>query len=690
MICKRFIVTVFLSIIGSWFLMGQSIESDLQSIVSNIIEDIAALSEDENIDLDVLVEDLIFFAENPINLNTATSEELEKLIFLSDFQVNALIDYRKKNGVFKTIYELQMVVGFDFSDINRLLPFVRIAEGEVTTKRRPLFKYGKNELFVRTHSLIENQAGFMPAPSSNPSATRYAGNKMGLYSRYTYSTRGGFQFGLVSEKDPGEEFFRESNPYGFDHYSAHIQVSNIGVLKNLVIGDFNADFGQGLALWTSASFGKSPDPLGVRKRAKGIFRSSSTNENRFLRGVGASVALGKFQLSAFGSYKKIDANLTDSIVDGLPQYTSLPTSGLHRTPSEIANKKSLSEFVTGGNVSVSLNKLKAGITGSLVNLGGTFDMPNQPYRYFEPPLKNRVNIGVDATYGIGNHLLFGEIANTAGYGSGIVSGALLKAHQQVHLSVIGRYYEKDFSTYYSEAFADGSSSSNESGVMVGFKILPYRNWQMNGYVDAFQSDWLKFGINSPSHGRDYLLETVYSPRSRLSFTVRYRLKQKDKNQTADDEQINPVVSYTKQAIRFHLSYNPSSEIWLKSRIEVSGYSEENRPNEYGAMFYQDISYRPKKVPIVLTARLAIFDTKSWNTRIYAYENDVLYYFSIPAYYSQGTRAYILAKYSVGQNIDIWLRFSQTFFANQEQLGSGLSQIDGPTRSDARLQVKFRF
>ncbi|HZJ74040.1 MAG TPA: helix-hairpin-helix domain-containing protein [Perlabentimonas sp.] len=690
MICKRLIATVFISILGSWLLMGQSTESDIQGIISNIIEDIVASSEEDNIDLDVLVVDLIYFAENPINLNTTTSEELEKLIFLSDFQVNAIVDYRKNNGAFKTKYELQMVIGLDHSDINRLLPFVRIADAEEITKRRPLFQYGKHELFVRGHSLIENQVGYTPPPADNPDATRFAGSKLGLYSRYTYSTRGGFQFGFVSEKDPGEEFFRGSNPYGFDHYSAHVQVSNIGVLKNLVVGDFNADFGQGLALWTSASFGKSPDPMGVRKRAKGIFRSSSTNENRFLRGVGASVAIGKFQLSAFGSYKKIDANLSDSLVDGSFEFTSLPVSGLHRTPSEIANKKKLNEFVAGGNVSVSLNKLRAGITGSIVNLDGEFDMPNQPYRYFEPPLTNRVNLGLDATYGIGNHLVFGEVANTAGYGSGIVSGALLKVHQQVNLSVVGRYYDRDFSTYYTSSFADGSSSSNERGVMVGVKILPYRNWQINGYVDAFQSDWLKFGINAPSHGRDYLLEATYSPRSRLSFNLRYRLKQKDKNQIAENVQIRPVVPYVKQGIRFHLSYNPSNEIWLKSRIEFSAYSEESKPNEHGAMFYQDISYRPQRVPIVLTARLAIFDTESWNTRIYAYENDVLYYFSIPAYYSQGTRAYLLAKYSAGKNIDIWLRVSQTFFANMEQLGTGVTQIDGPTRSDARLQVKFKF
>ncbi|HCY00068.1 MAG TPA: hypothetical protein DG754_08015, partial [Bacteroidales bacterium] len=127
-----------------------------------------------------------------------------------------------------------------------------------------------------------------------------------------------------------------------------------------------------------------------------------------------------------------------------------------------------------------------------------------------------------------------------------------------------------------------------------------------------------------------------------------------------------------------------------TRLEFSWYNEENLPQESGIMLYQDISYRPNKIPLVITGRFAVFETDSWNTRIYAYENDVLYYFSIPAYYSRGTRAYLLAKYSIKRNIDIWLRVAQTYFADQKELGSSLDKIEGSTRSDVRIQVRYKF
>ncbi len=687
--CKIRLAILFLACMWVFPLHAQNTSDDLQSIISDIVEDIVANSEDE-VDLDILMDELVFFAENPININATTQEELGRLIFLSDFQIIALLDYLKEYGPMVSVYELQLVVGFDYNDIFRLTPFIIAQPESKQDQRLPLFKWGKHDLFLRARSLIETQQGYTPPPADNPEASRYAGSKLGLYTRYSYKTKGGLQMGFVGEKDPGEEFFKGSNPYGFDHYSVHLQIDEIGPFKRIVIGDYNATFGQGLTMWTSASFGKSPDPMGVRKRANGLTRFSSTNENEFLRGIGATAQIGKFDVTLFGSYKHIDANLTDSLIDGVALFTSRPTSGLHRTQSEISNKKTLAELVAGSNISFAINKLNLGATVSFVNLDGVYQLPDQPYRYFEPPLENRVNAGVDFSYGLGNHLLFGEVSTTINHGGGIVSGGLFRLHPLLTLSVLGRHYQKDYSTYYANALADGSGPANESGILTGIKFVPYKHWQIAGYIDVFQSSWLRYGINAPSRGHDYLLEASYSPRSRLSLMLRYRYKQKDKNQTIDNEPTTWVVPYAQQALRFHLVYNPTSTVHLKTRIEFSWYDEENLPQENGAMLYQDISYRPKRIPLVLTARFAIFETDSWNARIYAYENDVLYYFSIPAYYSQGTRAYLLAKYSVGNNLDIWFRVAQTFFADQEELGSGLDLIEGQTRSDMRIQLRYKF
>ena len=65
-------------------------------------------------------------------------------------------------------------------------------------------------------------------------------------------------------------------------------------------------------------------------------------------------------------------------------------------------------------------------------------------------------------------------------------------------------------------------------------------------------------------------------------------------------------------------------------------------------------------------------------------------FSIPPYYFRGSRWYITTKYRVSRWMDVWLRYSQTYFSNRQTIGSGLNAIDGRTRSEIKAQVRFRF
>ncbi|MFO7843182.1 MAG: helix-hairpin-helix domain-containing protein, partial [Bacteroidales bacterium] len=119
------------------------------------------------------------------------------------------------------------------------------------------------------------------------------------------------------------------------------------------------------------------------------------------------------------------------------------------------------------------------------------------------------------------------------------------------------------------------------------------------------------------------------------------------------------------------------------------YQTDNQAAEYGYMVYQDIFYDLLKIPLSLNTRFAVFDTESYNTRIYAYESDILYAFSIPAYYSKGTRFYFNLKYTLAEFIDLWIRYSQTYYADKDVISSGLNQISGNTKSEIKAQLRFK-
>ena len=78
-----------------------------------LIEQVERLAEDsdEDIDFEDLLENYIFFSENPININSTEVMQLVELHLLNVFQYEELQKYRRYYGDFMFLDELEMVEG---------------------------------------------------------------------------------------------------------------------------------------------------------------------------------------------------------------------------------------------------------------------------------------------------------------------------------------------------------------------------------------------------------------------------------------------------------------------------------------------------------------------------------------------------------------------------------------------------
>jgi hypothetical protein len=94
--------------------------------------------------------------------------------------------------------------------------------------------------------------------------------------------------------------------------------------------------------------------------------------------------------------------------------------------------------------------------------------------------------------------------------------------------------------------------------------------------------------------------------------------------------------------------------------------------------------------VELTLRFALFDTDGWDARIYAFENDLVGFFSIPPHYGRGIRWYGMLRTSPMRGVDIWFRYGAWIYRDQDRIGSGLQEVAGNVRSDIRLQLRYRF
>jgi hypothetical protein len=468
---------------------------------------------------------------------------------------------------------------------------------------------------------------------------------------------------------------------------------NIGRLKALTIGDFQAQFGQGLALWTGFGFGKTADAMNVKRSGIGLKPYTSINENLFLRGVGATWALGSFEITAFGSKKKVNTNAAsiDSVSQDIQAFSNFNLSGFHRTPNELLDKGNISEQVVGGHLAWKKRNLNIGFTFADFQYSAALTRSDAPYNEFEFNGISNQNLGLDFNWVYRNINLFGEVARSKNGGISATAGLIASLDPRLSFSLLHRRFGRDYQAIYTAAIAEGSRAINEYGTYMGFNFRPSKSVGITGYYDYWTYPWLRYLVDAPSNGYDALAQITYTPSKSMDMYFRYRERIRARNTTSDfDELIDFPLEQLQQNFRYDIIYKISPSFKLRNRIEYVRFNTIENEVENGYAVMQDIIYKPMMKPLSFSFRYALFRTDGFNPRIYAYENDMLYSFSIPAYFNKGSRTYLNVEYNLSRSIDIWFRYAQFFYTDLDQTGSGLTEVQGPLRSDFRIQMRVKF
>ena len=668
-----------------------------QRIIEQRIEFISENLETEDIDLNTVLDNLYYYIDHPINLNFKNApEKLQDLGLLTDIQINNLNTHIINYGKLISIYELQAVKGFSVEDIKLILPFVQVDADLFAPKItwEDVKKEGSHEIITRFTRILEEQKGYQEKTDSaklaSPSSY-FLGSQNRIYERYRFRYLNNISLGVTAEKDPGEEFFRGSQPQGFDFYSAHFYLKNFNRLKALALGDFQAQFGQGLTLWSGLAFGKTVEITSVKRNGQGIRPYTSVDESRFMRGGAVAYELGKFTVTALASHKNLDANIAEIDtfnVDSDVIVSSFQQTGFHRTNSEVANKNAIKETHVAGNVSFDTRSFHLGSTVLKSNYSAVLQRNESNYNQFDFNGNENLVAGVDMNWIYQNLNVFGESSYSQNGAMAHSYGALLSVDPRLNISALYRKFDRDFQNLLSNGFGESSRTINEQGLLMGFDMRLTKSLFLNGYIDQYEFEWLRFQTDKPfTSGHDFIAQLRYKPNKILDMYFRYRFKNKPINSDAENiENITPVFYEERENIRFNIDMKAGEGIRLRSRVELLNYERIGGAPEKGFLAYQDVHYTPKSKPYSFKIRYTLFDTDSYSSRIYAYENDLLYLFSVPANYNRGSRYYVMFRYKFLRKFDLWLRYSRTVYENLNPISSGLNQIDGNTRSELKAQL----
>jgi hypothetical protein len=500
-------------------------------------------------------------------------------------------------------------------------------------------------------------------------------------------------YGFTAEKDAGEQFFKGAQKQGFDYYSGFIFASKLNKnIQALAIGDFEARFGQGLILWSGLAYGKSADIMNVKKSARPLKQYSSVNEALFMRGAGITLNFSKhLSLTTFGSYRLRDGNLQDSTVVDDAGATAFLKSGLHRTAAEAADRNTVSHIMGGASIKFRKQGLQLAANGVYNRLSKELNPNLDIYNQFNFSGKNLLNTSIDYSYIYKNCNFFGETAVSDNGGVATVNGLLLGLDRMVSMSVVHRHYDRNYHVLQGAGFGEGKNTNNENGLFMGLRISPKREWILTGYFDLFKRNWLLSQTDAPSVGHEYLFQINHRPVRGTEIYLRYKSETKEENAANNETQLNYIVSTRRQSLRLHFSHKLSKGVELRSRAELVLFNNGiETKNSKGFVIYQDLILKPILSPIQFTGRIAVFNTDNYDTRIYAYENEILYSTSVPAYYNRGTRLYLTARYRPLKALTLEGRIAQTYYANQKTFGSGLDEIQAPHRTEVKLQARITF
>jgi hypothetical protein len=260
-----------------------------------------------------------------------------------------------------------------------------------------------------------------------------------------------------------------------------------------------------------------------------------------------------------------------------------------------------------------------------------------------------------------------------------------------HISavILFRSYAKDYQALTPNAFGEGGLANNEIGIYTGLEITPSIQWKIQIYQDIWSHPWLRFNIDQPTEGKEYFIRATYTLKRRLEIYGQFRSKTTGINARPTGSAIAEVVDQHRSQARLHISNMLTKQFQLRTRLEWTYYSVLHT-KQSGFLIYQDFIFKPVGSPWSFSARVSLFDTDSYDTRVYTYENDLTYYYAIPAFSNEGSRFYINVRYKGIRHLTAEIKFAQTRILDATSIGSGYDEIAGNVRSEIRTQLIYRF
>ena len=526
----------------------------------------------EDVDEEV-VERLADYLRSPLKINQSSLSKLMDSGLMDRYRAISLVDYRSRHGDILSISELSYVDGFGEFLAYALEPFISL-DTHMTPGAR---KRDRDQIGID----ISYKGG-----------GKYSGTTewmSGLKSRIEYGEKLTASFALTSP-------YGRFSPDDFN-YSAGVLLNFPSLKSRLLLGDFNARFGQGLAIWNGLSLGSLSSPSAFMKNPTGLSSASSFTGNHAFTGIGVETILGSFVISG-------SVSLPDLKYDG-KQFRVFPVLNLSR-------------YGRYGHVAVT--------HAALLSIGS-------------------VRLGhissLDTRWCINGIDVFGECAfDWVNETAAAIAGTIVPAGESVRLAAVLRYYPASFKSEYSSAMYSVSSATNEYSMSVSSELNIMKKHRLVLTADAAHLPSAKKGDRGGSMQFKGLLTWEGNILDWLTLKARVAERYRTWGEPLrTDARVDILSEMGDYRVNLRLNALSCSDVGLLSYLE-GGYVRNH---------------------ISVWLRQGFFKIDDWDDRIYVYERSAPGSFKVPAYYGRGLWSALMFSTRVSRLCRLYLRTSYTAY-----------------------------
>ncbi|MCF0199227.1 MAG: helix-hairpin-helix domain-containing protein [Bacteroidaceae bacterium] len=610
------------------------------------------------------MEELEALHQQPINVNTASMQQLCALPFIDEAQADDILAYILLNDGMRSLSELSGIASIDRTT-RRYLSLFLTAEPAPNGRRdslslKRLWQRGRHELRTRLDVPLYYRRGYCTPVSQGG----YAGSPLLHRVQYRFSSCDHLQVGLQAEKDPGESF----RPRGWDHYGAHLALYDVGPVATAIVGDYRLSFGQGLVINSGLTMGK----MLASRSMFSVRPSTGFDEDRYFHGAVISMCAREgLHVTMFESTRAHDATLTSA-----GDVATLVTGGYHRTQTETDKRHNMCATTVGGNVNWLKGHWQLGASGYWQHTSRTLSPGDELYRRFYPRGRDFGVAGAYYGYATRWFQLHGETAfSTEQRGVATINCATIPLPGDWTLSLSQRYYSRQYYSFHASALCDNTLVQNENGLLLRADGRLTDALELLAYADVFRNPWPRYGLTRSTNGQEVLMQPTFTLRRGCQITARYQWKHK------------AVAAGMLHTHRLRLAYRQAvGTAWTLTTTGQLNASE----RKVGFGVWQGVAWQSTGRQVLQLQSLACyFRTPTYQHRIYAYEPTVTGAFGQMALSGHGVRGALAVRCRLWhERLILEAKYGMTRYFDRSAQGSGMQAISSPWRNDLQFQAKF--